>query len=280
MKNIKLFASDIDGTFTYFNNYTSKKNIEAVKKLEEAGIHFLLCSGRGSKGLHWFMNDAGLKANCIGSNGNLIMNKEGEIIFKNIIPTDVVKKVMKMAEEMELIVAYHGIKDVHVTLNFEDIKKRHHDYCLRSGEDLLKDEPSWIKEVANIEKTDEDVLNDEICECEFIYVTDEQIEYFNECFKDERLKLTSSGHNNFEILPIEGGKDVTLLKYCESLNIDRSEVVFVGDNKNDLDALLAFENSWVVGNASDEIKKLVKNVAPRNDEDGVAYIIEEILKNR
>ena len=44
--NIKLVASDLDGTIIDRNNNISEKNFNAIKKLHENNIPFTICTGK------------------------------------------------------------------------------------------------------------------------------------------------------------------------------------------------------------------------------------------
>lgn len=43
---IRLFASDMDGTLLNDKGYISDRTINAVKKLQKHGIHFIVNTGR------------------------------------------------------------------------------------------------------------------------------------------------------------------------------------------------------------------------------------------
>ena len=42
---IKLVAADMDGTLLKSDGHVSQKNAEAIRRLKEAGIEFLVCTG-------------------------------------------------------------------------------------------------------------------------------------------------------------------------------------------------------------------------------------------
>lgn len=57
----------------------------------------------------------------------------------------------------------------------------------------------------------------------------------------------------------------------------RSECAAFGDHMNDYEMLLACEHSYVTENAFDELKKLIVNTVPSNDEGGVFGALKKIL---
>ena len=65
-------------------------------------------------------------------------------------------------------------------------------------------------------------------------------------------------------------KFVTLKMLCSRLNIDLNESIFFGDGPNDIEAIEGVGLGVAMGNAFDEVKSYAKDVAPTNDEDGIA----------
>jgi hydroxymethylpyrimidine pyrophosphatase-like HAD family hydrolase len=61
------------------------------------------------------------------------------------------------------------------------------------------------------------------------------------------------------------------------LNIDLKDIIAFGDDYNDLEMLVECGRGVAMGNAPDEIKKIVGCCTLTNDEDGVAAEIENIL---
>ena len=46
MRNIKIIASDLDGTLLNSNSEVSAENLEAIRKLAEKGVFFVPATGR------------------------------------------------------------------------------------------------------------------------------------------------------------------------------------------------------------------------------------------
>ncbi len=62
---------------------------------------------------------------------------------------------------------------------------------------------------------------------------------------------------------------------CDFLKIDISETVAVGDAPNDIEILKTAGVAAVMGNATDDIKKLADFVTADNDHDGIVKVIEK-----
>ena len=59
--------------------------------------------------------------------------------------------------------------------------------------------------------------------------------------------------------------------------IDRSEVMAIGDNYNDVEMLTFAGHPVIMGNASDDLKQNGWTITLHNDQSGVAAAIEQVL---
>lgn len=64
---------------------------------------------------------------------------------------------------------------------------------------------------------------------------------------------------------------------CDDLGIDRSEVVAVGDNHNDITMLEWAGRSFAMGNATDDAKEAAGALLPTSDDDGLAVLVDQLL---
>ena len=65
------------------------------------------------------------------------------------------------------------------------------------------------------------------------------------------------------------------IKLIDMLNIDEKEVMAIGDNINDIQMVENAGLGVAMDNGSPVLKEVAKEIAPSNDEDGVAYIVEK-----
>ena len=87
------------------------------------------------------------------------------------------------------------------------------------------------------------------------------------------LKMTSDGLN-MECGPKECNKGEAIWWLCDYLNIPRESTMAFGDGNNDLEMLLAVNYGVAMGNALDNIKEAAPYTTIGNEEDGIAYFIE------
>ena len=85
--------------------------------------------------------------------------------------------------------------------------------------------------------------------------------------------------NNIEVNAPEANKGSALMVLCEQLGIDRMESMAFGDGTNDITMIREAGIGVAMANAASEVLAVADRVTASNDEDGVALVIEELLKN-
>ena len=87
-----------------------------------------------------------------------------------------------------------------------------------------------------------------------------------------------------DILPRGCSKGIALGKLAERRGLRADEIMAIGDNFNDAEMLKFAGHAVLMGNASAELlatgRELGWRVAPTNDEDGVAQVVEDVLCNQ
>ena len=79
-----------------------------------------------------------------------------------------------------------------------------------------------------------------------------------------------------EFMPAGTTKAVAVRTLCELWGIDPADAYAFGDSSNDMPMLEAVGHGYLMGNASDELLASAPRVAPSNDEDGVARVLERL----
>lgn len=105
------------------------------------------------------------------------------------------------------------------------------------------------------------------------------------CFLDSRqiiaemsVTATSSQSGLIEISSKGVTKAQALKRVCEHLNVESEHVLSFGDMPNDITMLKYAGLGVAVGNAPTQVQQAADIVALPNDQDGVAAILEKLLK--
>ena len=78
----------------------------------------------------------------------------------------------------------------------------------------------------------------------------------------------------------EKAKSKDIISVAESLGIKREEVICMGDAGNDEHMIRYAGLGVAMGNAFEEIKAVADFVTKSNNEDGVAYVIDQFVLNK
>lgn len=70
-----------------------------------------------------------------------------------------------------------------------------------------------------------------------------------------------------------------LARLCADLGVDAADVVAFGDALNDVEMLQWAGTAIAVGNASEAVKLAADRVTADNAEDGVAQVLEDLLRS-
>ena len=91
------------------------------------------------------------------------------------------------------------------------------------------------------------------------------------------VELTGSLGNNIEVNVRNVNKGECLLYLGRLLGISRDEIMAFGDGGNDVSMIRAAGIGVAMENSIPEAKKAADIIAPSNDEDGVARVIERYV---
>ena len=92
------------------------------------------------------------------------------------------------------------------------------------------------------------------------------------------ITITSSGSDNFELLPAGADKGRALTRLGELLGVTPAEMAAIGDSDNDAEMLRAVGMPVAMGNADAALKNLAKYITADCDHDGVAQAIYHIFE--
>ena len=287
-KMIKVIASDMDGTLLNNSHMFSEKTIQSIKKACEKGFRFMVVTGRNFVSAIQPLKDTGLVCDYIVSSGAVIRNSKQEIIESIDMGFDEceylyqkLKKypmgIMFCSEEMNHILGTHEEVDgcildyvsfFHETMEREELRKTKIYHQMWERTKGLPDYAALRKNNIPISKM-------------FLFSEDVEMlqEIKKELVKNKNLAISSSLKTNLEVTHIRAQKGPVLKRYIESLGYTMDEVMVLGDSLNDLSMMeMDFGATIAMENADEEIKAVAKYRTKSNEDDGVAYVIDEMIK--
>lgn len=261
---IRLAASDLDGTLLDSAGRLPEEIFPLIEALYEKGIYFCAASGRQLVSLEKMFAPVRDKIVFIAENGAICAYR-GEIFFCKTLGAE--KTRTALAE-------IAGLKDrgVYPLLCTPD--------CAYYEDDVQPFvsyvEASYLNSAYRLFA---DVLKkSDVCK---IAVFDAHGPENNSMKILPRklggLRVIQSGADWLDISSESVNKGVALGFVQKKFGILRSECAAFGDHMNDYEMLLACDHSYVTENAFDELKKLIGNTVPSNDEGGVLRALKKIL---
>ncbi|WP_232266018.1 HAD family hydrolase [Streptomyces pactum] len=92
-----------------------------------------------------------------------------------------------------------------------------------------------------------------------------------------RVSVTHSDRGVIEVLPAGTTKAAGLQRAADRLGFTPSETIAFGDMPNDVPLLTWAGYGVAMGNAHPRLRAVAHEVAPRNDDDGVAVVLERLF---
>lgn len=251
-----MICTDIDGTLTYERGKVSQKNKDAIAYFQKEGGMFVIATGR----LPDFAQNFGIEINApvVALNGTLLYDlKKDETLFCAPLQKKQIDIIVDAFEKSPVPI-------MRLDFNFNDMK------CGGKGASDLE----GVKAIARGEKVPYKgvfVLNNrEDC------IAFEK--FVRESYGDD-IQVMRSCDILAELVMPNAGKSVgiTIMK---KLYPNIHTTVAVGDYMNDIDMIRDADIGYAVENALPEVKAVADRIAPKHTEDAIAYIIDELGKQK
>ena len=270
---IKLIASDLDGTMFEKGNVIPETNLKAINDINNSNINFTICTGKTYSLFKNICQDIGTGYGIFG-NGNQIINlKTGEEIYRKLLKNEDVLFCINTAKKLNLHVHLYTNKEVitekllYMDLrNFELTKNdKNIDLEFKIVTDIQeyieKEKPEILKLVISAEKDLASLKN------EFAKNKNLQVNLIRKVDK-YRDEIIGKEYEYLDIMPAGINKEQALEVLENYLKIDKSEVLAIGDNLNDLEMIKDSGVGIAVANAYDEVKEVANYTTTTTAQNG------------
>jgi Cof subfamily protein (haloacid dehalogenase superfamily) len=278
MKNIKLIATDLDGTFLKDDQTISIKNLKALHNLGDAEIVRVAATGRNLHKAEQVLNKHIPFDFIVFSSGAGVFDwKNKKHIYNKNIEKKSSKKLINYFIEKKLnFHAFFPVPENHKHWYFRGEK-----HC-EEFERYFQFNNAFASEIKPNKIPDTNL-------CQFLIIIPEDKKEFEklknsiEAISPEiRVIRTSSpitkGYIWIEIFQKSVSKGNGVKHICDLLNIKYTNTIGIGNDYNDIDLLDFTGHSFITENAPAEINKLYKS-APSNENDAFAFITRALIIN-
>lgn len=277
MKNVRLVATDLDGTFLKNDRTISHENLFALERLGKSGIVRVAATGRNLRKVEEVISSDVPFDFVVFSSGAGVYDwkKKKLLVGRNI------------GQESSSLIASFLINRKISFHAFFPVPLNHYLWYYRGAghceefERYFSFHNSWAKKLA-LQHDFKGGL------CQFLIIIREDLEKFEwirneiEGICDEVRVIRSSspitsGYIWAEIFHRSVSKGNGILQICRHTGIDPADTFSIGNDYNDLDMLKLTAHSYLTDNAPEEIKSHFLTI-PSNEEDGFAHAVQILLR--
>lgn len=287
----KLVAIDLDGTLLNSYGEVSENTKKEIKKAIENGVEVVLASGRPISSVEDLANELQANHYLISGNGAIVydMHKK-EVVYDKFLSKEQVLNIVKICEENSIYYNIYTENEVLTkSLNYNTLfyysENTHKQEEKRTNINILTDVYDYI-----LKSNNQKYLKVTVCDQSQIVFASiiKKLRTIND------IDVLDVAHMSKKI--IKSGTEEVLVEYCyteitnknvnkwtaleyimKEKNIDRSEVVAIGDNINDKEMIEKAGLGVAMGNSTPVIKEVANVEVGTNNEEGVRETFQKYI---
>ena len=263
--NVKLVVTDMDGTLLNSKSNVSTEFFSLFDQLKAKNIHFIAASGRQYHSIVDRLESIKNDITIIAENGGIAKQGSKELFSIHL----------EQNETIEPIELLRKLRHTHIVLCGK--KAAYIETTDQKFIDMFCNYYSEYKIVEDLTK----VTNDEFLKiAAYHFDCSETNIYPAVKHLENDFQVIVSGQNWLDISNLKANKGYALNILQQKLDISKEETMAFGDYNNDLQMLALAEFSFAMENAHPNVKKVAKFETKSNDEQGVEYILKQLINQR
>jgi Cof subfamily protein (haloacid dehalogenase superfamily) len=254
----KLIVLDLDGTLLRSDKTVSNKSISVLKECEKAGCKIVIATARPPRVAYNFIPEELTSEYAVCYNGAEIYKNQQKIHSQYICENSV-----------KLLVDFFQIKYPKAKVSLEINNKLYSNYNIEklfgnNGYELVDYSEMTFKPTAKV-----------LVNLSCVSSLENIIENIPQ---DCSMVITDEG--SLGQIMAKGVSKLEAIRYIlNEWKMEMDDIVAFGDDFNDIDIIKHSGVGVAMGNAVSDLKDVAKYVTKTNDEDGVAFFLEEMLLN-
>lgn len=267
----KLTALDIDGTLVDDNGVMSARTRKTLLDAMDAGHKVAICTGRPPVGVREIRDALGRDIPIISYHGGLVTDENGAVVYSDTLRQEDKMFLYELAKEYDQTIHIWTLDGKFVTNRVDKFSLKYMDRMGYRGGTIYNctEDPSllelpamklmWHGEIPDIQS-----IKGEVHErVKHLPISDYHARPFYIEFVSKHIQ-----------------KGVALGKLAEHYGIKQSEVIAMGDGDNDIPMIEYAGLGVAMENAPDDVKRYANLIAPTNNDDGVAWVLDKYVLNR
>lgn len=272
--DIRLIAFDLDGTLLNSQKRVSKRNRSALEKAASLGIELVPATGRIFSGMPDEVRSLPFRYAICANGGQVFDSQEKCILHSAEISSRDVGGIISYMNVLPGACGYYWNDRAYMSSGHYDQL----DTCSADDPILLN---SLRRLYTPIRELPQCILQEEISLQKLqIYLRNpgEKQQLIQEMrMRFPQFAISSSLPNNIEVNSALATKGHALAFLLEHLGRHPENCMAFGDGTNDISMIQAAGIGVAMDNGDAEVKSVAKWIAPSNEEDGLACVIEELL---
>ncbi len=275
-RDIRLLASDIDGTLLNPQFQISEDDLTALRKAHDSGIEVVLVTGRRHTFALPIARQLGFDLWLISSNGAVTRSLSGETFHRDLMPRAVCGELCRAMQE------FRG----NTVLTFDQENKgaivlEHLDDLNASIRRWLEKNMAYIEFVVPIENS---LVQDPVQTmfCGSMARMSQALRRLEGSGLDDRITILRTEYperdlSMIDVLNAGCSKGHALERWAAYRGFGREQVMAIGDNHNDVEMLEFAGHPVIMGNACEELRGRGWSITLGNDSCGLAAAVEKVV---
>lgn len=239
--------------------------VKLIQQARSNGVRFTIATGRMSKGALRYAKELDIDIPIITYNGAMIRSPITEQVYHECrLPAGRAIDAINLLQD-EQVLRY-------IFLNDDVYTDTAHEWTDRYA-DLLGVEMNFVDDTRELLLTDDPTML-------VFMVTELKARELTMLLKsrlDSQVKITNSADWFLDVLPVRASKGSALAQLARTLDIEREEIIAIGDNLNDLEMIEYAGLGVAVANASDELKAAADYIADFPISEGVEEVLHKYV---
>jgi Cof subfamily protein (haloacid dehalogenase superfamily) len=265
MTRIALVVSDVDGTLLTRDKTLTDGAKGAVRRLHEAGIGFTITSSRPIIGMRFLIEPLAITLPVGAFNGSCIVDPHLNPIELHLIPASTVQRSIEIFDEFGIDI-WLFTTDLWLTRRPDGEYVPHEKRAIRADPTIVGDFTPYLSGACKIVGSSSDAALLQRCEIAM-----------QQALEAQATAVRSQSYY-LDVTPPGCDKGTFVQAMAKRMGISSDAVATIGDMQNDLAMFRVSGMSIAMGNATDDVKKLVTHATASNEDEGFAKAVDMILK--
>ncbi len=266
---IKLVASDLDGTIIDNHNSISQDNLEAINNIQKKHIPLVICTGKTYALSKDICKNLHASFGIFGNGSQIIDLTTGKEIMKTTLSYNELESCFSVLEKYDLhIHAYTENSIISPKLTYMDLRNsilfpnKINFEIVPSVQNYLKENNTpvfkiIISSTSNLSEVKAEL--EKFTNLNILHISKTGL------YKDN---VINKEYEYLDISPLNVTKGSALKMLSDYLNLQKEDILSVGDNLNDIEMFKASNIGAALNNASDKVKMYANYITKNTVENG------------